>query len=347
MVTFFLSVADVFNSGIWQGMELIEHPELQQLAARLPRLALLSRREGTVNNYVNGYIKWKTWALNFAEVTILPADPKFFALYLLHLQDFAKTHAPISMAFYSISWVHRMAGLKDPTEHPLPKMVRDSAVRLLGKGQNKKLPLMASELGLLVDKFDGNNISLIDLRTITMCLLAYAGFFRFDEISKIRRSDIVFYPTYVKLFVEQSKTDICREGKWVFIGKTGLPTCPVTMLQRYLIKAQIADNSVKYVFRAMTYFRSKKIHKLRASDKCLSYTTTREFMLSAFKTIGLDESKLGTHSLRAGGATAAANNSICDRLFKKHGRWLSEKAKDGYVVEGLEQILSVSLSLGI
>ena len=328
-------------------MQLIHHPELQSLAARLPHLALLSRREGTVQNYVNGYIRWKSWAQNFAEINTLPADPKFFALYLLHLQDHAKTHAPISMAFYSISWVHKMAGVADPTEHPLPKMVRESAVRLLGKGQNKKLPLMATDLGMIVDKFDGVNISLLDLRTVTMCLLAYAGFFRFDEISKIRRSDIVFYPTYVKLFVEQSKTDICREGKWVFIGRTGLPTCPVSMLKRYLIKAQITDCSNKYVFRAMTYFRSKKLHKLRSADSCLSYTTTREFMLNAFKAIGLDESKLGTHSLRAGGATAAANNSVCDRLFKKHGRWLSEKAKDGYVVEGLEQILSVSLSLGI
>ena len=198
---------------------MIEHPELRTLASRLPRLALLSRREGTVHNYVNGYIKWKTWAQQFAEVSTLPADPKFFSLYLLHLQDSAKTHSPITMAFYSISWVHRMAGLSDPTEHPLPKMVRDSAIRILGKGQNKKLPLMATDLGVLVDKLDNANVSLLDLRTLTMCLLAYAGFFRFDEISKIRRSDIVFYPTYVKLFVEQSKTDICREGKWVFIGK--------------------------------------------------------------------------------------------------------------------------------
>ena len=266
---------------------------------------------------------------------------------MLHLQDTAKTHAPISMAFYSISWVHKMAGLPDPTENQLPKMVRDSAVRLLGKGQNKKLPIMPTDLFALVDKFDMTTISLLDLRTITMCLLAYAGFFRFDEISNIRRSDIVFYPTYVKLFVEQSKTDICREGKWVFIGKTGLPTCPVNMLQKYLVRAQIPDCSTKFVFRALTYFRSKRLHKLRAGDKGLSYTTTREFMLRAFASIGLDESRFGTHSLRAGGATAAANNSICDRLFKKHGRWLSEKAKDGYVVEGLEQILSVSLSLGI
>ena len=40
---------------------------------------------------------------------------------------------------------------------------------------------------------------------------------------------------------------------------------------------------------------------------------------------------MSLHSLRAGGATSAANVGIPDRLFKRHGRWASENAKDGYV----------------
>ena len=60
-----------------------------------------------------------------------------------------------------------------------------------------------------------------------------------------------------------------------------------------------------------------------------------------------DVSKIGLHSLRAGGATAAANNGIPDRLFKRHGRWSSETAKDGYVKDNLDSLLSVSKNLGI
>ncbi|KAH3702743.1 hypothetical protein DPMN_077769 [Dreissena polymorpha] len=41
----------------------------------------------------------------------------------------------------------------------------------------------------------------------------------------------------------------------------------------------------------------------------------------------------------AGGATAAANNGIPDRLFKRHGRWLSETAKDGYVKSSVDERL--------
>ena len=47
------------------------------------------------------------------------------------------------------------------------------------------------------------------------------------------------------------------------------------------------------------------------------------------------------------GATAAANAGVNDRLFKRHGRWRSDKAKDGYVKDNLEALLSVSKSLEI
>ena len=54
-------------------------------------------------------------------------------------------------------------------------------------------------------------------------------------------------------------------------------------------------------------------------------------MLEAVKDIVPDISAIGTHSLRNGGATAAANAGVPDRLFKRHGRWASEPAKHGYV----------------
>jgi hypothetical protein len=40
----------------------------------------------------------------------------------------------------------------------------------------------------------------------------------------------------------------------------------------------------------------------------------------------------GLHSLKAGGASTAASAGIADRMFKKHGRWKSDKAKDGVYI---------------
>ena len=53
------------------------------------------------------------------------------------------------------------------------------------------------------------------------------------------------------------------------------------------------------------------------------------------------------HSLRAGGATAAANAGVPDRLLKRHGRWRSETAKDGYVKDSDKKHLEVSKHLAL
>ena len=49
------------------------------------------------------------------------------------------------------------------------------------------------------------------------------------------------------------------------------------------------------------------------------------------KQLGYPAEQFGLHSLRAGGASVAANANVPDRLFKQHSRWKSENAKDGYV----------------
>ena len=79
----------------------------------------------------------------------------------------------------------------------------------------------------------------------------------------------------------------------------------------------------------------------------LSYTTLRELFKKKLSDLGYPSEEFGLHSLRAGGATAAANAGVPDRLFKKHGRWKSENAKDGYVEDSLDSQLSVSRRLGL
>ena len=59
--------------------------------------------------------------------------------------------------------------------------------------------------------------------------------------------------------------------------------------------------------------------KLRATGP-LSYTTVRELFRKKLTDLGHSPDGLGLHSLRAGGASAAAQVGVPDRLFKQHGR---------------------------
>ena len=126
------------------------------------------------------------------------------------------------------------------------------------------------------------------------------------------------------------------------ISSSNLITCPLRALKRYADLGEIVFDSNLPLFQGINGPNAKA--KLRRSK--LSDSRVRKLVKEAFKDC-IDSTLIGVHSLRAGGASAAANNGIPDRLFKRHGRWLSEKAKDGYVKNDLKEHSSVTRSLGI
>lgn len=99
-----------------------------------------------------------------------------------------------------------------------------------------------------------------------------------------------------------------------------------------------------FLFKSV--FKCKEGLKLIYKNKKLSYTPARERMLSKLKSV-MGNVNIGLHSLRSGGATAAANSNENERCWKKHGRWASDSSKDGYVKDSLESRLSVSKNLGL
>ena len=183
--------------------------------------------------------------------------------------------------------------------------------------------------------------SLYNIRSVVICMLAFAAFLRFEELSKLVRSDVKIENDMLKLFIQSSKTDQYRDGAWIVVASSRKATCPVAMMNRYLDRAGLSCDSPLFCQLSKT----KCGYKPRS--KGLSYSRLRELVLEAFKDIVPDISAIGTHSLRSGGATAAANAGVPDRLFKRHGRWASESAKDEYVRDSLSSRLSVSKALGI
>ena len=175
-----------------------------------------------------------------------------------------------------------------------------------------------------------------------MCLLGYAGFLHFSELSNLRACDVKISGSFCRLFLECSKTDQLREGAWVTIARSDLKTCPVKALEQYIAAAEIDLEDDLPLFRAI----APKNSSCKVRRQGISYTRVRELVKDAFRNF-IDVSKIGVHSLRIGGASAAANAGIPDRLFKRHGRWSSENAKDSYIKDNMNSLLSVSRALGI
>ena len=67
------------------------------------------------------------------------------------------------------------------------------------------------------------------------------------------------------------------------------------------------------------------------------YVRGRGLFLQVLPILRIKTKLFSRHRLRSGGASAAANTRVKDRLFKQHGKWKSKSVKEGYV----EDILGI------
>ena len=328
--------------GEWSLLGELDDPELIRLANQLPGTLLQSRASSSAKKYVGAFKRWKSWASSHRLPTF-PAQARYVALYLQHLADQAKSKSAAEEAVNALAWVHGLAGINSPTSNPIVQETLQGLKRTLAKPILKKRPITKEMLVNIVTDANSHP-SLANIRLATACLLAFSGFLRFDELIHIRPCDITLDANMVKIHIPCSKTDQFRQTSEVVIARSGASTCPVNMVERYMAMAGVDPASEQFLFRGIT--NTKTGEKLRPSGG-LSYSTLRELFKKKLSELGYPSEEFGLHSLRAGGASAAANAGVPDRLFKKHGRWKSENAKDGYIEDSLDSRLSVSRQMGL
>ena len=341
-MVFFLT-AGVFTSGAWPLLSNLEDPELRRLAQALPATVLRSRADSTTKKYLGAYKRWKIWADARQGVPSFPVQELHLVLYMQHLSESTESKAAVEEAVHALSWLHGVAGLQPLGGSPLVKATLEGLRRILAKPKVRKEPVTADMLKAMVEAA-GPAPSLTEVRLLAVCLVAFAGFMRCDELVKLKCEDITFNTESMVVRIVSSKTDQYREGSSLVIARTGEPTCPVGMMEKYFRMGELGKTPKECVFRGITV--TKEGERLRKAGG-LSYTRLRELLLSKISQLGFDPKLFGLHSLRAGGATAAANAGVPDRLFKRHGRWKSESAKDGYIKDSMEKRLKVSQQLGI
>ena len=302
---------------------------------------LLSKSDSTVKKYNYSFQAWKKYC-EVNNYSSLPGAPIIVALYLSGLKTSSGSYHSVNSAFYGIKWAHQMNGLVDPTDNSFVKNILESAKRTAKIPCRKKDPVTSDMIIDLCDKFVDSQ-DLCTVRNLCMITIAYSGFLRFNELSNIRCKDLSLEQDYLKLNIPKSKTDQYRHGCEILISKGTTSACPINMLNRYMSLANLDFDSDSYLFKAVN--TSKAGSKLIFKDRQLSYTRVKECVVSLFKLVD-QNLKIGLHSLRSGGVSTAANNDVNDRCLKRHGRWKTDFAKDGYIDDNPCKRLKVSQSLG-
>ena len=303
----------------------LEDPELRVLASKLPNTVLHSQADNTVKKYLGAFKRWKTWAATH-HLEPIPVKPHLLALYLQHLAEQSKSKAAVEEACNALSWIHSSAGLTPPLSDLFVKATLEGLQRSLAKPVVKKEPITVETLEAIVQDAEGSR-TLTDLCLATTCLLGFSGFLRFSELINLRSCDFKMAEEMMMIKFRHSKTDLWRQGDEVVVARTANKTYPAARLECYMQVTGMSWEDECFLFRLIQ--ATKNGQKLRKSGK-VSYSCLRE----AFKKIsdlGLRPEEFGLHSLRAGGATAAVHAKVLDRCFKRHRRWKSENAKDGYI----------------
>eukprot|EP00732_Lithocolla_globosa_P002444 Lithocolla_globosa_v1_NODE_1602_length_2456_cov_9.681383.p2 type:complete len:134 gc:universal NODE_1602_length_2456_cov_9.681383:667-266(-) len=76
----------------------------------------------------------------------------------------------------------------------------------------------------------------------TSMVVAFCGFFRFDDLSNLELSTSQFFPTPMLLFIISSKTDQYCHGSWVAIARNGT-VCPLTLLKAVITRGNVISGT--------------------------------------------------------------------------------------------------------
>ena len=232
----------------------------------------------------------------------------------------------------ALKWFHSFVpdDGPNPLDNACCKNLIECAKRTRSNPVDKKKPAIIKSI---IDRYDAEEASLKDLRITAISSLGFAGFFRFNELPNILPKHLTFCDGFVKILVPRSKTDVYKEGNYVYIVKLENKYCPAAILRRYIEAATLDLSSHLPLFRLL--MRIKSGYSLRNGK--LSYTRCRDIFKTTLKDLGFEPKEYGLYSLRSGGATAVISNNaskaVSERLLKLHGCWKTNEAKDIYVLE--------------
>ena len=77
------------------------------------------------------------------------------------------------------------------------------------------------------------------------------------------------------------------------------------------------------------------------TGKSLGYSTVKDLFPKAMMAVTDEPGKYGLHSLRSGGALAAAAANVADRLISSHGRWKCEASRNRFIKDSDKNELKI------
>ena len=146
----------------------------------------------------------------------LPASPKTVAEFLMQTVPQGIKSSTIRRKVSSISAIHRLSSLDDPTKHSEVRITQRKIYRQLGTRFDQAYPITQTLLTRLLATC-GNDIH--GLRNRALLLVAYDSMRRRSELTSLRVEDIEWLANDgATILLRKSKTDQHGCGKWIHLS---------------------------------------------------------------------------------------------------------------------------------
>ena len=293
-----------------------------------------SKVQSTSQRYLKEIGKFFSWCKVAGVQSPPPLSVALTLAYMAKVFNQSQSYSNLLLSYSALKWYHSF--LPFAHENPCDSPILSSFLEAAKRGKQaitRKVPVSTDMIKAIVDKYASTDACMKDLRLACLCTLGFTAFLQFDELSSIVPAHLSITPDYLKIFIPWAKIDVYREGNFVYISQIKDKYCPVQILERYMMSANMDCQSKLPLFRPVKFFKSTNTFEL--CRRKLSYSRCREIFKSCLSDLGYDSSQFGLHSLRSGGATAAVRNNknLSERDLKFHVRWKSNNAKDMYILD--------------
>ena len=258
------------------------------------------------------------------QTTPLPAHPATVSSYIDQLNSGKFTSAYIRRILVSISTIHKLNRLEDPTKDCDVQLAMHRMHRKLGRSSKQVAGINKDTMNKMLQSTDN---TLRGIRDKALLLVAYDTLCRRGEIVNLLAEDIKVaqskcgFNNQISIKLRKSKTDQNGQGKWLHLSEQAS-----LALQEWLTSADIYEG---LIFRGID--RGNKV------SKKLGCGQIARIYKQLAKKANLDEASIkgiSGHSMRVGAAQDLLREGVSLANIMNRGRW----SKTDTVMRYVEQM---------
>ena len=306
------------------------------LADRAAHYATRARGAGTRRTYRSAWTHFSQWCRSLGREP-LSGDPDLVAMYVVRRADDGLTVSSIRVALAAIRTAHQLAGVALDLSQPRFRMTLEGVVRSRGvRPTRQAAPAVPDVLAKMLGALPAPE-SPLGIRNRAMLLLGFGAALRRSELVGLRLGDVEKVAGRgLTVLVRRSKTDPHGKGQRVAIWGNPLDprTCPAASLERWLALRERAPDFAQCFSaeaRAALPLFCGLSKAGRLAGTALSDKAVARLVKSAAAAAGLEAEKYSGHSLRAGLATAAADQGAGLADLMRQTRHKSTEVALGYL----------------